>query len=278
MRNYTMHDMRCHVFNSGRDSHGNAVNLTSSKLGGAVFGFEMKLAFGNLANDEVYLYIGDNMIRPTINEYRNILVKPGYNLQFSLKKVITEKLPIPYNDCLSGLGGPDAFDSVSYRDTIAAGITYRQLNCIEICEVKIISDTCNCSWTGFNEKDGYSNCYEDPISTQCVIYQNLNFNLTHCYAECPLECNSVAFTRQMQSFQTPGSDLIKLSLFYDEMSYVRNSELAKINELELVSSFGGTFGLFLGLSLLSFVEFAVFFVEFGFISIAGLVQKIGQAC
>lgn len=273
-----MHDMRCHVFNSGRDSDGSAVNLTSSKFGGVFLGFEMQLSFLNLVNEEVYLYIGDNMIRPTINEYRNILVKPGYNLQISLKKVITERLPMPYNDCFNGLGSPDAFDSASYRDTIAAGITYRQLNCLEICEVKIISDICNCSWTGLNERKGYSNCFEDPASAQCIIYQNLNFNLTDCYAECPLECSSVAFTRQMQSFQTPGLDQIKLSLFYDELSYVRNSELAKINELELVSSFGGTFGLFLGLSLLSFVEFAAFFVEFCFISIAGLVQKIGQAC
>lgn len=56
------------------------------------------------------------------------------------------------------------------------------------------------------------------------------------------------------SYEQIKSNMIAISIYYAELSYEQYDELEKIGLTDLVSSIGGTLGLFLGMSFLSFVE------------------------
>ena len=104
-----------------------------------------------------------------------------------------------------------------------------------------------------------------------------------CRQSCPLECESVFYNLFTSSADYPSlvyaqvlvdnpviqakyNDLSKLSydslkrtfmrvsIFYDDLGFVQYEETAKTDVVELVSNIGGTLGLFLGMSFLSFVE------------------------
>ena len=47
---------------------------------------------------------------------------------------------------------------------------------------------------------------------------------------------------------------LKVSIYYHSMEYTQTIQIPSLQTSDLISNFGGTFGLFLGLSLLSFVE------------------------
>ena len=48
--------------------------------------------------------------------------------------------------------------------------------------------------------------------------------------------------------------IINLNVFYDRLSFTEITEKPSFPFVDLVSNVGGTFGLFLGISLLSFLE------------------------
>ena len=250
-------DMKCVVWNSGIASDGTEIDLVSSKIAGSQLGIEINLSFATLSGDEAFLFIGDNSVRPMFSELYNVRVEKGSHYYISLKKFNYAKLPKPYSKCSDSLTDASSHDSVFYRKVFEAGIKYRQLNCIEFCVFKRISELCDCFYPGLNEDEGGDSCFGDNYLNyrNCLFQENLNSNLTECEPYCPLECDSVVFTNKIQSFVTASTpNQITLKIFYDEMSYTDYYEVPKTTEFDLVSTFGGVFGLFLGFSLLSFVE------------------------
>ena len=51
------------------------------------------------------------------------------------------------------------------------------------------------------------------------------------------------------------SRILNLFIFFEDLKYTEIKQIAKTTQTDLVSKIGGTLGFFLGLSLLSFVEF-----------------------
>lgn len=111
-----------------------------------------------------------------------------------------------------------------------------------------------------------------------------------CNVECPLECDSVKYNSIMSHADYPSrvyasllanntkiieryssssnarnnlsnvtyeflkEHMLELSVFYGELGYEKYEESPKMGPVDIVSSIGGTLGLFLGMSFLSFVE------------------------
>ena len=63
------------------------------------------------------------------------------------------------------------------------------------------------------------------------------------------------------------STLSKINIFYQEMTYTSISESPALLIEDLIAFIGGNLGLFLGMSLLSVIEFIDMFVQFIFILI-----------
>lgn len=248
-----LHDKKCIVWNSGSDGAGNKVDLTYTKIAGSLLGADITLSFAQLDSNEIYLFIGDTLVRPVVSEIMNVPVQLGYKVNVAVRKYVSEKMARPYNNCSDSLNSRSSFDSEYYRSVFDAGITYRQLNCLEYCSLKELTVKCDCSYADFWEESGDPSCLDDTAATSCVDSNKLLQDLSGCVSSCPLECDSVSFTNSVVSYQFDANK-IKLKIFYEEMSYTSVIEAAKISVYDLVSTFGGTFGLFLGFSLLSFCE------------------------
>lgn len=108
-----------------------------------------------------------------------------------------------------------------------------------------------------------------------------------CLSQCPLECETVSFTYKKESWpldenavsslyynrtkdflestnssysiHSVGSlkrTILDVYFYYEDLSYTEITQIPKMSVTNLISDIGGTFGLFLGLSLLSLVEIA----------------------
>lgn len=63
------------------------------------------------------------------------------------------------------------------------------------------------------------------------------------------------------SYESLKRNLVRISIFYTDLGYEQNEEMVKTDVIDLVSSIGGTLGLFLGMSFLSFVEIFDIFLQ-----------------
>jgi hypothetical protein len=105
-----------------------------------------------------------------------------------------------------------------------------------------------------------------------------------CGTKCPLECDSVKYNMYTSATEYPsmaytellmqnpviqakyaskpsdltyGSlkrNLVQISVYYGDLGYQQFDEMEKMNLTDLISNIGGTLGLFLGMSFLSFME------------------------
>jgi len=99
-----------------------------------------------------------------------------------------------------------------------------------------------------------------------------------CKEKCPTECNSIrfAYTPSFIDYLTPAKytelakrnhatmrtlnqeqvkqSVLKLNIFYDSLEYEYITEKPKMNLVDLLANIGGTLGLCLGISVLSFIE------------------------
>jgi len=149
-------DRKCFVWNSGIASDDTKIDLVSSKIAGSRLGIKINLSF--TSNNEAFLFVGDNSVRPMISEFENIRVIKGSEYYISLNKFNYNKLPKPFNNCSDSLTDASSYDSFFYSKVFEACIKYRQLNCFEFCVLKKISDFCDCSFPGFNEVNERDTC------------------------------------------------------------------------------------------------------------------------
>ena len=108
-----------------------------------------------------------------------------------------------------------------------------------------------------------------------------------CIPSCPIECNTVSYSLSVSHSDFPNpkyaeflknktilhsynssninDDIFKrsivgITIFYDNLRYTMVNQIPKMNFFDLLAYIGGQFGLFLGISILSFVEiFEAFF-------------------
>jgi hypothetical protein len=57
--------------------------------------------------------------------------------------------------------------------------------------------------------------------------------------------------------------LVSFSIYYDTLSYKRLIEVEKMNFVDLIANIGGTLGLFLGMSFLSFIQLIDLMIHIG---------------
>ena len=156
--------------------------------------------------------------------------------------------------------------------------TYRQMNCIEQCINKEIKDMYNCSIPSFYKSNGLEECGGELLDyktvknyfdiSESLYYENhINYimNLTKqfyhvCEIQCPHICESVLFNTQVIS-----TDLTKFETLFSfsisDFSTLVITQIPKMTIFTLVSNFGGTLGLFIGMSFLNMFEIFEFLIE-----------------
>lgn len=176
------------------------------------------------------------------------------------------------------------------------GFDYTQIDCINQCFQKNLIKRCNCTFFVLtNYFENYPQCIGALQECAQNFYYEFNsdeFIRTNCFPLCPLECTSRKYVTSVSQYDYPtkeaetdmltndqikklystdtystslGANLVSLNIYYSKLAYTSIEESPSIDQTTLFSNVGGIAGLFLGVSVLSVVEFLEIFVEILFV-------------
>lgn len=190
-----------------------------------------------------------------------------------------------------------SFGSDLYELMIKMGKTYHQRDCFDLCYQTYLINECGCIDQALYTLPGQRLC-TNITEIACDFRFFLGFYSERvkkeCAPRCPLECDSQHFrltvssslfptkayasqlansTRVVDASRLAAKNLSELSydelkhyflgvnVYYADMQYVTISEVEKTSFIDLVSGVGGTLGLFLGMSFMSFFEIVDVLIE-----------------
>lgn len=147
--------------------------------------------------------------------------------------------------------------------------TYHQMNCVESCIYREIGNNYNCTFMGsLFSIEGLEECLD-----RTIINQNQEILKDRMYHECKKECPVSCYTVQLRKNYYTKSDMIPvgarstthLRFVMPHLSSLNITQIPKLTVSSLVSSIGGSLGLFMGLSFLNFVEVFEFIIDIFFL-------------
>ena len=176
-----------------------------------------------------------------------------------MDKLVDRKLPKPYTLCENDI------EATLYKEIVNSNIKYTKEFCISYCFCKKLSQNFNCTC----QKIYKNKLYPNSCDFKSIIYEYSNDFLSECNPQCPLECESTSYPYSSSIYSYPYyyqddntvSHHFRIILYFEAPKYTQISQIPKTTLPDIVSIVGGTLGLFLGLSLLSFVEIIDFIIE-----------------
>ena len=150
-------------------------------------------------------------------------------------------------------------------------------------------DLCNCYDLNYARlKDNVLPCLSAE-QLKCTNDEYMKFiqeSKLKCVKDCPLECEETIYNHALSSADYPtenGYQILKsdhhfsrynnltfekfkerslmVKIFYSKLSYLTVSQIKKVEFMELLATIGGLLGFFIGMSLLSFMEFVEIIIE-----------------
>lgn len=226
----------CFKINGGRNATNSKTAIRSALSFGKGSGFSFHLQLKNVGSSVGY-YVGDTGVKPVFNELTNLL-QPGKAANVAIRKSVDAKLPEPYNDCED-----DIDDERSYlvKDILDKNITYRQINCYDLC---------------------FYNYQKSPQKSP----SRFNYKDSNCTQLCPNECvtNSFEVTETFNTFpdnqfstHVDYKRLLIINVFYANNKYVDVSQSVKTTTTDLIANTGGVLGLFLEVTFISAYRFFI---------------------
>jgi len=257
--NYNNELLICYVLNGGRNSSGHPHKIKSTKTTGPFSGFSLQFY---LPKNHFFLYyINDAFVKPTPAEINKYFPR-GTTNDFILDKTVETKLEFPFNNCWNRINLPD---TRLVRRLTKVNITYRQVNCFELC------------FQDYVRKSALENRISEDEARKKEEVQNYDRE-TNCNDLCPLECEStqykisesMLYLTEYSEYSLPWIPVVKkklnitvnstekfnrnfldMAVYFDSLQYTKISQTPKTSLPALVSNLGGSFGLFLDLSFLS---------------------------
>ena len=223
------------------------------------------------------------------------MVTPGHGVFMTVNRKFYKQYPTPYSDCNvlddgSLVDGAQLSDRSLFDATLTAGFDYSQQTCLLFCQQQYTASACNCLNLLIEyEIPGYNYC-ADQNQLSCMHEFYLNFTKDdyinrNCLTLCPLECDQRVLEQFASSYKFPASvnyvrqvranpaliaklanqsdftdnlatSIVQLSIIYGTLAYTHVEEEPKMTAEDLIGILGGHLHLFMGMSLLSFVECA----------------------
>ncbi len=262
---------KCYRFNSGLNLYSESIPIKQSTFGGQFDSFSLAIN----APDGLAVWIHNKSSPPTIelgsgdgNDPINIL--PGFQTNLAIEKIVEQKLEEPYNHCLQNVSMFQRNKTVI--DYIKAkGHSYTQIKCLELCfDLDYITrNPCNC--TNVTIGNVWSACwldFESSVINSCTFMSKRNFYQQdvkeYCSLYCPLECDSVSFSVQINTFKAlffTDPNVAYFKIFYRSLKYTLITQKPKMLPFDVISNVGGTLGLFVGLSFVSLFEITEMVIE-----------------
>lgn len=200
------------------------------------------------------------------NQNMGISIPAGIT-QIQIEREFIQNLALPYNNCVK----QDTSDYISefFQYFLKNNMTYTQNDCINVCTMKYIMNKCNCNL----EIKSLQTCFDNIQMSNCLLeyYYGL-LDKTYpppdnCFSSCPVECNSINYKIQQNSFILTDKYLqfynlsndckdncVDIAIYYPTKQYTLITQSQKMQLFDLVSSVGGIMGLFIGFSFLTLIE------------------------
>ena len=220
-----------------------------------------------------------------------IKLTPQIGKQIVIKRNTYNQYEHPYSECtvledntlIVQLADRSIFDRV-----VKTGYAYSRKVCYMVCEQVMITRICGCnSYRLSYQVEGFNSCpyYKNEIiGGGCDTQVDTNFTsiLTEfCLPRCPIECHRSFFTTSTSEYtydknyfnnylsnfsfhndvskdtdlaQYAYDTMIEIWIEYDTLAFTEMSEEPKMSGEELFGEIGGHLHLFLGMSLMSFME------------------------
>jgi hypothetical protein len=236
------------------------------------------------ASSGLSVYIHSPTFTLTEDVSNNILVEPGTHSSIGLTVTKIKKLSKPFSDCFD--------DNKVNRDTntlvgktISLIGNYEQDYCLELCHQYYLIDYCNCYQnilTNFKPNNLklcpklIDSLYSCEFLINEIFYNNKND--ADCLKKCPKECeffnyepNVISkskypsneyfdFLKILKLNKTSNkSRLISLNIYIGVSSFNKITESQSYGRSRLLGDIGGTMGLFIGISFISFAEIVELF-------------------
>ncbi|RMZ95378.1 acid-sensing ion channel 4-like [Brachionus plicatilis] len=242
-----------------------------------------------------HVFIDDNHFLPLRGE--GIALAPGTFSNIVFKRTMTKLKPQPYSECIDNLKNIDSFDSEYYRKVFRSNLTYRQIECFHAYIQSEIYDKCKCDDINFNLIAEHSAPCLTIDQQLCGLVTYNKITLSNYKSKlknyCPLECESVKLDffksenlypsysygkklgendkikdllkrNETITIKQLQSNILAISFYYERIVQTEITESASITWDGLISSIGGTLGLFLGMSFLSLFEIFDFCLQIFF--------------
>jgi hypothetical protein len=300
----------CFRFNSGKTVPFKTVK-NAGLIGALMIELYIGMASKNNVNftfaNGFNIFINNETVDSTSRE--GVSVSSGTYTKIIVDKYTISKQPKPYSPCTSDLNTIDSYSSPVYKRLMSySWLKYHFVDCKFMCMQKFTAEKCKCydSFLNYVFYPNMSFC-KSKQEVACMINYETIFEssseiLQSC--DCPLECDysDYTFTNSWAEYPTynyydrylKNNSLIrskfgnhtemnyenvrksvaKVSIFFNDLRDTVISESVKTSPADLVSSIGGTLGMFVGMSLLSIIDVLELLVQ----SMAVLFgrSKVGQ--
>lgn len=296
---YDFDFVNCYTFNSGYDRNGKPVPIKRINEAGSDQSLKLELFLGyDLTQSQFILNSGARVVvhnqttKPIINN-EGLDIPSGFQTNIGIKRSFFHKLDGLYSNCVKNSRSPDSYNSFFYKATftVLKMKVYRQKICLRLCLQDYILKNCKCLDGSLpNIYQNQSIC-ESLLSLECVVRSRGDYfnsiSLSSC-SQCPLECDSYNFklttsssrypTRYYRNYLSIHTDImdrfpqgtgrdeitkstVLINVFYDDLSTTYTSETPAVSPVALLGNIGGNLGLFIGISLLTFVEIIEFLIS-----------------
>ena len=246
----------------------------------------------------IHLFINNQSIDPLRAE--GIDVSAGYETNIALNKNSYIKLSDPYSDCVQDILNQNEKSSYLFKLTLSNYKKYTRRACFDMCYQDYIVENCNCFSILFpNTTQNHEPCGLSVTKNKCNLDYHIKFyrsvSQQKCPILCPVECESAEFKIKLsfsnyptkiyadqlikmnsklgkfiqnntiiddeENFKQLRKNILSLNVFYDDFDEMVVSEVPKTTVQDLIGIIGGNFGLFLGISILSFAELIEVLIE-----------------
>jgi hypothetical protein len=220
-----------------------------------------------------------------------LYIETGKWHNIKMRRRFKTSLPRPYSNCEIDDDRSKYSQYDIYQTIQESPYHYSQSFCLKQCTQLKAINMCGCfnpfRVSIFQSSRACKN--ESEIECSHTI-SNITSNIqAECLLKCPLECSSTIFETTQTSSSLLGDPFIdylrenqrlssdfvtkpinsltakesfvKLSIFYDTLSYEMSKEFSKMNIVDLLANIGGTLSLFLGISILSLCELVELLIE-----------------
>lgn len=230
------------------------------------------------------------------SEEEIIDVASGTQTNIAIFKRITKTLETPYSNCeiKGNMTTRTSGNLKNYEIFSRAGLKYRSADCMNYCYSKLVLSNCGCldSSVIFHNLEmlnvtKFCDLKRDQICIDNMKINNGKLFKETCNSACPFECDSVAYTFStsftryptrsefLQLLNKPNAnyisksgsldklkdEFVRVNVYLSSLKYEYISEDPALTVTSLLGGLGGTLGLFLGFSVLSFFEIIEFMVN-----------------